>query len=54
MKKKTRKWWIFTTTYYCPLCGRESSYRERRYTKKPLQFLRRSKIVEAWDYCGAL
>jgi len=30
-----KKYWYFTTTYTCVLCGRERKYRERQYTPKP-------------------
>jgi hypothetical protein len=46
--------WYFVTEFYCPQCGHSDEYRERRYTTKPSDHLRRREIIEAWDYCGAL
>ena len=45
------KYWIYRTTYYCPLCGKEKDYRERRYTKKPKHFSHRQELKEKYDYC---
>ena len=47
----TKKYWIFKTVYYCPLCGKEKVYRERRYTKKPESFNKRQDWNEKYDYC---
>ena len=30
-----KKYWYFTTTYSCVLCGTETKYKERKYTPKP-------------------
>jgi hypothetical protein len=46
------KYWIYKTIYYCPLCGKEKIYRERRYTKKPKNFSYRQEWKESYDYCG--
>ena len=32
---KMQKYWYYTTIYECVLCGRQTKYRERRYTPKP-------------------
>ncbi len=29
------KYWYYFTHYICVLCGREYTYKERRYTPKP-------------------
>ena len=44
--------WYFTTIYYCPLCGGESKYIERRKAPRPKKWDTRNQVVEAWDYCG--
>lgn len=49
-----KKYWIFKTTYYCPLCGREDVYRERMFTKKPKDHNKRSEWIDKYDYCEAL
>jgi len=47
-----RKYWIYKTTYFCPLCcGEKKIYRERRYTKKPKHFNQRQEWKESYDYC---
>lgn len=51
-KYMKKKYWIFKTTYYCPLCGSEKIYRERRYTKKPKSFNKRQDWSEQYDYCN--
>jgi len=33
--EEKRKYWYYTTTYCCVLCGNEKVYRERRYDEKP-------------------
>jgi len=45
------KYWIYRTTYYCPLCGKEKVFRERYYTKKPDNFNQRQEWIERYDYC---
>jgi len=39
-----------TTIYYCPVCGKETSYKERQYTSKPEKD-RRIVRKEQYDYC---
>jgi len=34
-KEAVKKYWYFITIHECPVCGRSSESRERRYTKKP-------------------
>ncbi len=46
------KYWYFITTYYCPMCGSTTEYRERRYTPKPKDWQDRHLEKESWDYCG--
>jgi len=33
--RKKKGYWYFKTVYCCVLCGRETVYRERKYTPKP-------------------
>ena len=47
-----KKYWIYKTIDYCPVCGREDIYRERRYTKKPKLFNNRQEWVVHYDYCN--
>ena len=47
-----KKYWIYKTVEYCPVCGREDIYRERRYTKKPKLFNNRQELVVHYDYCN--
>jgi len=45
------KYWIFKTIYYCPICGKEQIYRERKYTEKPNNYNLRYELIESYDYC---
>ena len=53
-KKKVakKKYWIFRTVFYCPLCCREEIYLERKYTLKPKDYNERQKFIEVYDYCN--
>ena len=52
MNGKQRKYWIYKTEYYCPQCNNTTTYRERRYTKKPKDYNKRNIVIEAYDWCG--
>ena len=45
------KYWILKYTSYCPLCGKEKIYRERKYTPKPENPNERYQVDEHYDYC---
>jgi hypothetical protein len=32
---KTKKYWYEFDIYYCVLCGKETIYKERKFSKKP-------------------
>lgn len=51
MKKK--KYWYHYYEVYCPCCGRETIYKERRYTKKPKEYRTRHEYEERYDYCNS-
>lgn len=42
--------WYFTTVFECPLCGRSTEYRERRWTPKPDTPQERYEWIQ--DACG--
>ncbi len=44
-----KRHWYFISVFYCPLCGREREYRERRYGRKPKTTTR--KFIQDWDGC---
>lgn len=46
--------WYYITVHYCPLCGREETFRERRFDPRPEDWKDRHEFLERWDYCGAL
>ncbi len=48
-----RKHWYFITFESCPSCGRVKEYRERRFTPRPKDAVRRYKYLFYWDYCNA-
>lgn len=52
IKMRGKKYWYLYTTYYCPACGSETTYKERQYTPKPKSFLERHVWIEYWDGCG--
>lgn len=49
-----KKYWYYTDIYYCPLCGTEDKFREKRYDERPIEWTERNHVIEKWDYCGAL
>ena len=48
-----KKYWYKYYYYYCPVCGRENVYKERRYTPKPENYEDRHKVEECYDWCNA-
>lgn len=51
--KTKRKYWYFIEFWECPVCGRSSQYRERRYTKKPKSIKKRYNYVRD-SMCGCI
>jgi hypothetical protein len=49
--KSKRKYWLFITYQECPVCGRGTEYRERRYTRKPKNASKRHKFEQHYDWC---
>lgn len=47
----TEQHWYFITIYECPVCGRGSEERERRYTPKPEREEDRYEFVQDYDNC---
>ena len=50
----TGKYWYYTTWYYCPVCGKTDTYRERKYGYRPKLWKNRNKEIEDYDYCNSL
>jgi hypothetical protein len=51
---KVRKYWYYYYFGECPVCGRNQSYRERRYTRKPKRRSQRFEHIPerlTYDYC---
>ena len=49
---KNKKYWYKFITEYCPLCGRDSAWKERIYGRpKPKKSENRHIFKEEWDYC---
>jgi hypothetical protein len=46
-----KKYWIYTEVWYCPVCGRGETFKERRYDKKPEEWEKRNEYRESYDYC---
>lgn len=53
MKKPKRARWYMHYVGECPVCGRDKSYREARYTKPPAKRLRYKVLPPflTYDYC---
>ena len=47
-----RKYWVKRYEFYCPACGKNTVYRERRYTPKPKEYSERVEVKEQYDYCS--
>ena len=43
--------WYFTTTFECPLCGRQQVHRDRRHDERPEHFGDRYQFVPVYDWC---
>ena len=47
-----KKYWYKTSVHYCPVCGRDDTYKERVYDEeKPKEWEKRFTFKEVWDYC---
>jgi len=49
---KAKKYWYQYFLEMCPVCGHESRWKERRYTRKPKAVHRRYSIVQVYDWCN--
>lgn len=47
-----KKYWIYKTTYMCPVCGDEDVYRNRMENPKPEDWGDRNEVKERFDYCN--
>lgn len=47
-----RPHWYYIVVHYCPACGGERVFRERRYGPRPEAWEDRHEWKEVWDYCG--
>jgi hypothetical protein len=47
-----KKYWIYKTIYYCPVCMSEKVYREREFTEKPEDVFQREETIETYDWCN--
>lgn len=57
MVKNEKGCWYRVTTFYCPQCGSETTYRTREPAPAPpldKWGMRGREWIEAWDYCDAL
>lgn len=45
------KSWYLITTYVCPPCGHERTYRTRMTTPRPTEWADRHEIIEEYNYC---
>lgn len=47
-----KKYWYMTYVEYCPVCGKEDTWRERRYTPRPEKWEDRHDFKEVYDWCN--
>lgn len=45
------KYWYFYYHIECPVCGRDSGYKERKYSPKPKKAEERHSYKQEYDYC---
>lgn len=45
------KYWYFITIHTCPVCGRQKTYRERKYNEKPMNMENRYELEDIYDHC---
>ena len=45
------KYWYFISVEYCPVCGRDDTWRERRYSPRPEKWEDRHSFKEVYDWC---
>lgn len=48
--KRRAEWYEFFTEE-CPVCGRTETWKEARYTKKPLDVTERYHYEQRYDWC---
>jgi hypothetical protein len=46
-----KKYWYFYSIWVCPVCFKEKTYKERRYTKRPEIYTDRREWKDDYDYC---
>ena len=46
-----QKFWYSTEIEYCPVCGSMTRYKQREYTKRPVEWRNRNTVTEVYDYC---
>lgn len=49
----SRKYWYKFYHHYCPVCGRENTYKVRMFTPKPDDVYERHEEVIDYDWCDA-
>lgn len=53
-RPRMRRHWYHISIWYCPICGKDDTIRERRYGRKPKTWEKTHEFREVWDYCDAL
>lgn len=52
MKKNKKKYWYKFYIGECPFCGRDRSFKERKYTKKPKNLKNRIEYLsDTFTFC---
>lgn len=49
----TRKYWYLYVYEFCPVCGRDESYKIRQYTEKPEEYDKRHVTEQVYDWCDS-
>jgi hypothetical protein len=53
---KKGKYWYKITTYYCPICGKDDTFRTRVYEKdvpRPPEWNNRHEFRDMYDWCDS-
>lgn len=47
-----KKYWYSFYTHACPVCGSETTDKQREYSKKPKDYWKRHEVKEVYDWCN--
>lgn len=47
-----KKYWVFTSHFCCPVCGKDKIYKTPKFTNKPKDRNKREEWVDDYDWCN--